>query len=734
MAHSLLRHIEFAIAPLKSSSSDPKGANYRFLRASDRSRYGDDADLPERLRQGNSIGWLSHLAIVIGGSPLRLSLALVFAICVAFYIATAGAYHEVSSPSPASSSYFNLLTDAFLHGQTSLLVKPSPELLALPDPYDPPRNAPFLWDTILYKGHYYLYWGVSPVLLAYLPFRAVTRQYLADGVTCALFASVGLLLNILLIAAIRKDHFPASHPSTTILLVLLLGFGNMVPFILRRPVVYEVAITCGYMLTAAFLYFAYEGGYRGSLKPAALFTSGVLLGLAFLSRTNLAAYGLVLAVPFLLHRYTNRSSTPSRWRLIVVAFLPAALCVFFQACYNSLRFGSPAEFGLQYDLSGISVRNYHFFSFARGINSAVYYLFNIPNFSPLFPFVTARGIYGGLVLPLRWVTKMLQPHIPDFAGVEPVAGIFIAVPLLVVLFGLASFLRASTVSRDLRWFAVTMLASAVIVAGASCVLFGATMRYELDFLPALLLAAGTLLFWIERKWGSAFWRRLFRTGLPVLVCYSVLVSAGMSFTGYTDWFRLHHARRFDSLERTFRPVERVLLRMQKENPFGAMRARVTLPFCDPAVGQPLLVTGYEGQLDTFSLHCMGQSGALRVAWDHTGAATKLGPVFTVASQELTIEMTSPALFPRTRELAGVVYGPGTLPPNIWDQISKTCIVRINGNEVFHDNNCDMYPNGLDAIFRFENPFWGQSTSMEYSGKVLSIERVPLEKQKTDKLR
>ena len=36
--------------------------------------------------------------------------------------------------------YFNLLTDAFVHGQVSLLVEPSPQLLALDDPYDATKN------------------------------------------------------------------------------------------------------------------------------------------------------------------------------------------------------------------------------------------------------------------------------------------------------------------------------------------------------------------------------------------------------------------------------------------------------------------------------------------------------------------------------------------------------------------------------------------------------------------
>ena len=41
---------------------------------------------------------------------------------------------------------------------------PHPALLAMADPYDPVANAPYrVHDMTLYKGHYYLYFGVSPV-------------------------------------------------------------------------------------------------------------------------------------------------------------------------------------------------------------------------------------------------------------------------------------------------------------------------------------------------------------------------------------------------------------------------------------------------------------------------------------------------------------------------------------------------------------------------------------------
>jgi hypothetical protein len=64
---------------------------------------------------------------------------------------------------PEHTSHYAKLAEAFLHGQVSLLVKPSPQLLALPDPYDPYANIRYkIHDLSLYEGNYYLPWGPVP--------------------------------------------------------------------------------------------------------------------------------------------------------------------------------------------------------------------------------------------------------------------------------------------------------------------------------------------------------------------------------------------------------------------------------------------------------------------------------------------------------------------------------------------------------------------------------------------
>jgi hypothetical protein len=64
------------------------------------------------------------------------------------------------------AGYYGLQTQGFINGQINAAITPAPELLALKDPYDPVANAPYrVHDMTLFRGKYYLYFGVAPIIL-----------------------------------------------------------------------------------------------------------------------------------------------------------------------------------------------------------------------------------------------------------------------------------------------------------------------------------------------------------------------------------------------------------------------------------------------------------------------------------------------------------------------------------------------------------------------------------------
>src|SRR5690242_17012939 len=75
-----------------------------------------------------------------------------------FYLVSVLAFHGRFEWQRDKPGYYDYLGRAFAGGHLSLPLQPKPELLALPDPWDPARNGPFMVrDLALYDGRYYLY-------------------------------------------------------------------------------------------------------------------------------------------------------------------------------------------------------------------------------------------------------------------------------------------------------------------------------------------------------------------------------------------------------------------------------------------------------------------------------------------------------------------------------------------------------------------------------------------------
>ena len=79
------------------------------------------------------------------------------------------------------SGYYNYLGRAFAHGQLELPIKPSPKLLAVPNPWDPAVDDSYkMHDMALFKGRYYLYHGPGPAVILFTPWLLITGHDLSE--------------------------------------------------------------------------------------------------------------------------------------------------------------------------------------------------------------------------------------------------------------------------------------------------------------------------------------------------------------------------------------------------------------------------------------------------------------------------------------------------------------------------------------------------------------------------
>ena len=157
--------------------------------------------------------------------------------------------------SRADDTYYNLMVRGFRTGQLDLKTEVPAGLAQLADVYDPNANGAYLeadghplWDLSYYHGRLYLYFGVTPALVLFWPYAALTGHYLWHKDAVVVFCATGFLASAGLLYLIWRRYFPEVGLAVAAAGTLALGLVGFTPIILPRAEVYEVAISCGYAL------------------------------------------------------------------------------------------------------------------------------------------------------------------------------------------------------------------------------------------------------------------------------------------------------------------------------------------------------------------------------------------------------------------------------------------------------------------------------------------------------
>jgi tetratricopeptide (TPR) repeat protein len=434
---------------------------------------------------------------------------------------------ELMSPNAADTSY-NLLVQGFRAGQLSLKKEAPPKLAELADPYDPAANGlpSWLFDLSYYKGRLYLYFGVTPVLILFWPFAVLTGHYLLQRQAVAIFCGLGFLASVGLLRALWRRYFAEVSLGVVVACVLALGLATGVPVLLARSAVWEVPISCGYMLTMLALGAIWCAMHEPERRSGWLVTASAAYGLAVGARPSLLLGSIILLVP-VAQAWRERRRIEG---LLIAAIVPMVLIGLGLMLYNELRFDNPFEFGLHYQLSDERRIARPFFSLHHlWFNFRVYFL-EPTRWRARFPFVQ------GIVVP---------PAPPDHGNVEHPFGVLTNIPLvwLALAAPLAWRDRSDQAGGVLRWFVTAVALLFGIEALTLGFYYCTASRFEVEFLPALLLLAVVGILGLERalaptpRSGLAdqpLWRRAARCSWSFLLVFSMAFNLLASVGYYAE--------------------------------------------------------------------------------------------------------------------------------------------------------------------------------------------------------
>ena len=315
------------------------------------------------------------------------------------------------------------LTESILEGHFYLDREVPAELLAMENPYDfeerQKLGLTYEWDTALYNGRYYVYFGIAPVILLFLPYRMITGRTLLSYHGTQLFTALFIIGMFALLHQIAKRFFPKAPYS--LVLLLSASFSVMsVWFATGAPALYCTAISAGICFQVWSFFFHMRAvcietdfkkqtlfAFLGSLSGALVFASRPPVGIA-----------AIASVPLLVHHIRNmkQNRMPDHRRVFAqlsLAALPYVLVAVPLMWYNAQRFGNPFEFGQAYMLTNgdlLSCRNFaeHFdpVQILSGIGTM---LIHFNGLSEQFPYFTRNGVFVNFPVLLAVFAMVFQP-------------------------------------------------------------------------------------------------------------------------------------------------------------------------------------------------------------------------------------------------------------------------------------------------------------------------------------
>ncbi len=457
---------------------------------------------------------------------------------------------------PSGWNYYWMLSQAFKHGQTHLLIKPNPELMKLENPYDHSqrKDIEYLWDATFYDGEYYLYWGPAPAALGVIV-SSITSKPVTDAGLVFSFVIGTALFSVLLLRDIYREY---QYPAWVFWGGMLASAVNIpLIWLLAHPTFYEVSISGGqFFLMAGF--FALFRAFRSPLPHKGyLAFASIAFGLAGATRINLLPSVVFLAVVIFLRIYVvNQKKIIMSIPAFLTSFLPLALIACSLFWYNYDRFGSIFEFGHRYQLT-VHIADYKDIASIKNIVPNLYtYVFSTPSISREFPFLTVPWAKG------RTLPSFIYVPV-HYRYLEPVAGILFIVPLI----GFATLLfmrlfwllingdvpllqnnKENTNAGLFFWFGFSVLGYSVIQIFTLLIFIFSSIRYTLDICPALIVLSTMFVgYYAQSVEKKSYLLRMVSYVWILASLLTVILGFFIGFTGEGNNFLRHNPQLYYKL-------------------------------------------------------------------------------------------------------------------------------------------------------------------------------------------
>lgn len=432
-----------------------------------------------------------------------------------------------------------VLYDMLANGRISVDVSPDENLLALENPYDPTQRlssgAQTMFDYALYNGQYYVYFGLTPVLVFYAPFRLLTGAIPSYNTAGAFFALLTVLAAFLCFWEAVRRFIRRPSLLLTCICAAAVALGSHLLMLEASADRYHTSIACGQAFFFLTLWAAMTAcRQKTRIRRTCLFILTALFSILLVgARATVALTAAGWLLPLFIWVLLNKKAPVRRRAMDALSFLiPLALGAAAIMLYNSARFGSVFEFGQTWQLTLEDIR-YNRISFGD-LGAALWaYFFDGVHLTSTFPYINPGS--GFINRSGNWLYTVVNAG----ALTVPVTwGLFL-------IFALPEKARHGKLSVYLCTTVMT-----VFVALSGYCIAGVALRYVCDILPALCLVGAMVL--TEAVSPDAIEGRGHTSGIAaLLVCLTVIVALAFAFSNYRNYISLYAPAKYLQLFNLF---------------------------------------------------------------------------------------------------------------------------------------------------------------------------------------
>ena len=431
----------------------------------------------------------------------RITLAVMVLLMLSGFFLTQSNKLFVESSKQHHQQYKEL-AQAICEGRLYIDDTPSEGVLQAPNPYDTiylQANGIFYKaDYAYFEGKYYVYFGLIPELLLYLPCYLLTGKLLPNRMAVFFFYAVFVAAIFLLLREVIKRWF-----ENVPYFVYLLSAGMIVTcgtysYLIERADIYNVPIVAGTAFTALGLYLWLLALNDVKRTGFCFFAGSLCLAMVVGCRPQMFLFSFLVFPLFWYYvikerKLFSKTSVGQTLCITLPYFLIAAVLMY----YNYARFGSPFDFGATYSMTNNDM-NLRGISMERMLHGCFSFLFLPMNMNGIFPFLTSTEIESSFMG--RLVTEFF------FGGI-------ISTHMLTWVLFISGFLKKELKTKKICVFLLTAILASLMIGLLDANQAGVLQRYGADMAFGIFLTTAILILVLMEK---LYLTQLYRYGVYFL--------------------------------------------------------------------------------------------------------------------------------------------------------------------------------------------------------------------------